>query len=247
MYNPLSPYAPFDLGMLSPDYFAAYGASLGANPYYGQLAMMRSPTMGPQPPAPPPSRQPVPATPAPVPASCPPCGPQGFPQPFPPPGYGCGPQQFNPATIQELFRLWQWQSGEAAARRGERTESIGKQPQIPLGGASTTIASGTSGTITISPTVGICPTQIEFPEATATNFLITSVTAARQELLGNGVGVPAESFRPDATNLPRRLEFPQLLPGQDLVITLQNIDGAAHVARVTLWGIPITRAVACAA
>ncbi|MDM7992948.1 MAG: hypothetical protein QUS11_06500 [Candidatus Fermentibacter sp.] len=228
---------PFDPNLLTPE-------------YQMMLAGMRAPQSGAMVPAPaptPPIRHPQnPGTVPPgFPQGCPPCA------PWQPPAYGAGcfPYPVNPAVAQAqaLLQQWQCQQDAIAAARGDRAEKAAKQPQIPLGGRSGSIAAGATGTITLTPTVGICPTGIEIPEFIGSFFLVTSVTSARQELLGNGVGVSAESFRPDAQNLPRRLEFPQMLPGQDMVVTFLNIDAAPHEAFVTLWALPLTQAVPCLA
>lgn len=227
--------APLDFNVIPPEYAA----------YASYLANMRSPTMGPQPTVPP-NRQPVPTTPPS--GSCPTPPPnQGFPPPYY--GPGCSPFPVNPMVAQAmaLFQQWQCQQGDLAARRGERAESIAKQTQLPLGGVTDNgaVAAGGTDTITITPSIAICPTQIEIPEFISSFFLVTSVSAARQELLGNATGISAESFRPDARNLPRLLQFPQLLPGQQLVITVRNIDAAAHTGYVTLWALPVSQAVPC--
>jgi hypothetical protein len=114
------------------------------------------------------------------------------------------------------------------------------QPQAPLGVGTAfgvTLAPNVATPFPAQSSVPICLNRFEIPRDLAPFFVIESIRLARQELLADGVGIPADAFSSDAIQTPL-LEFPQLWPGAQIIVTVRNMDAAPHPFRGTWWGVP---------
>lgn len=191
----------------------------------------------------PPSRERPPSAPVPPEAYPPGCVPPTY---YPP---GCSPCPPSPemAAMQAAAYQLSCEAEMAQVRRAGRAQVLGNQPQIPLSfrtAAGVTVAAGATQSFPATPTIPLCITRLEIPRAIGQFFLVTSVRAARQELLADGAGVPGDSFSPDAINTPL-IEFPFLYPGTPITITVENIDAAPHPFYGTYWGVPLQQPGPC--
>jgi hypothetical protein len=100
----------------------------------------------------------------------------------------------------------------------------------------TAIGAGLSRTLSTSPTVPFCITNLRVTRTSSPFFDITSITAARVEYLTDGGGVPADDFSPDANTPP--LQMPMLFPGTQISLTARNVDSADHHFRGSYYGFP---------
>lgn len=186
--------------------------------------------------------------------SAPPAGIPTFPLPVPTPNgtvpNGCTPGNFYPPSCspcppnapsglqQALYNMYCAQQ-QAQYQRASRAAVAAKQPQIALGirtAAGVTVAAGGIVTLTASPTVPLCITDFEVSRLIAPFFLINSMKTARVDFLADGQGIPADMFAPDAVHPP--MEQPYLMPGTQITLTIENIDGAPHPFFAAWTGIP---------
>lgn len=157
------------------------------------------------------------------------------------------------SLFQQMAALYaQMSVGQATPEmvaKSARTQIIAGGPQIPLSfGTSLTteevINPNTSRTFTVTSSVPICLARFEIPRSITSFYLITSAKIARLELLADAYGVHADAFASDGVRTPN-LEFPQLLPGQELNVIVYNIDSAPHPFYGTFWGTPLGGATPC--
>lgn len=107
--------------------------------------------------------------------------------------------------------------------------------------SSATIAA--SGALSLSAAPGV-PTRIvkyNVEPAIASYFTLSSITAARMNMVAGGTGgVPATRFLPTANQSP--IDNPVLGPGSPVIVTGTNVDASPHYYYSSFDGIDVTPA-----
>lgn len=113
----------------------------------------------------------------------------------------------------------------------------GKQPATFIPCTSLAVGAGLAAVIAITPTNRVRIVDYTVSPTSAPNFVITGITLGRVSLFQNAGRLPADMFLPGSNKPP--FECPVIYPGQQLVVNILSIAGAAANFDSAFYGIDL--------
>lgn len=155
---------------------------------------------------------------------------------------GLGAPHVNAALMQAGAKAINFTRKIAADRKLRHAALSGYLPTVSIPcSSSATIAAAGALSLSAAPGVPTRITKYNVEPAIASYFTLSSITAARMNMIAGGTGgVPATRFLPTAVQAP--IDNPVLGPGSPVIVTGTNNDAAAHYYYSSFDGIDVTPA-----